>query len=193
MLSTVTQEQGAIEMNNAFKLGLLAAAMGGAMVAERADAAVVVHNFYGSAVNYCQAFTPGPANTVRNRVIGAENVGGTAIAVACNFHAMQNNSAGTEVPHELAISFSNLNTSGTVEVTCTLLTDYYPFVSYTVAKTTPALAANGGTAILSWTASDNPSPGATNLGNNFLGVNCTLPPGAIISGTALRWRQDNGI
>ena len=65
-------------MNNGLKLGLLSVAAGLAMHAGNANAEVAMHTFSGNAVNYCQAFTPGPANTIRNRVIGAENIGSNA-------------------------------------------------------------------------------------------------------------------
>ena len=75
-------------MNNGLKLGLLSVAAGLAMHAGNANAELALHTISGNAVNYCQAFTPGPANTIRNRVVGSENVGPNAMNVACNFHSV---------------------------------------------------------------------------------------------------------
>jgi hypothetical protein len=180
-------------MNRAVETGLLAAALGCAMLAGRADAAVVEHVMPSNAVNYCQSFNPGPANTIRNRVIGVENAGSAPVAVACNFHSIFTAGSGSEPPHRLQIVFANTNDGGAIHVTCALLTGGPGFgVGYAVVKTTPAIPA-GATAQLTWDATDVPRSGATNLGNPFIGVNCALPPGGLMGGTIVRWRQDNGI
>ena len=181
-------------MNTGLKVGLLSVAAGLALQSGHADAAVASHLFYSNAVNYCQAFTPGPANTIRNRVVGSENVGAT-MNVACNFHAMFNGAAGNTNPTQLTVYFANNNTSGTLQVTCALLTGYQGQPSgYIVTKTTAAIAAGGiAQASLSWAAADNPVQPATTLGNSLIGINCTLPTGAVINDIALYWTMDNGV
>lgn len=67
-----------------FNLALITLATGMVLQSAPAHAIVTGHSVVGNAVNYCQAFTPGPANTIRNRVVGAENIG-PPIAVACDF------------------------------------------------------------------------------------------------------------
>ncbi len=182
-------------MNSAIKFGLLASSLGLAMHMGDAQAVVATHYFISNSVNYCQAFTPGPANTIRNRVVGAENVGATPIALACDFHTMGNGAAGITAPTDIYIYFANNNASGTLTVTCTLLTGYQGQTgAYIVTKTTSAIAA-GGTSqdSLHWGATDNPTPSSTDLGNSRLGINCTLPSGAVANDTYLYWKQDNGV
>ena len=182
-------------MKSTLKVAALTFAIAAAWPAADAQAAVAQHLFRSNSVNYCQAFTPGPSNTVRNRVVGAENVGTAAIAVACNFHSLTNGAASAAPPNRLEVWFANNNTSGTITVTCTLLTGYQgETAGYAVTKTTAAIDA-GGTdqAFLAWTQADNPTAGATSLGNQFIGINCTLPQGGVINDTYLQWAQDNGI
>ena len=111
-------------MNNALKFGLLATGLGLAMNATTARATVEYFDFDSNAVNYCQAFTPGPANTIRNRVVGSENVGTATMNVACNFHSMYGDNTTASNPSDLYVYFSNNNASGTVTISCTLLTGY---------------------------------------------------------------------
>ncbi len=184
-------------MSNMLKAAALTLAIGAAWPAGNAQAAVVTHELASNSVNYCQAFTPGTSNTVRNRVVGAENVGASPIAVACNFHALFNGTAAGAAtqPRQLVMYFSNNNTSGTITITCTMLTGYQTDTStYVSSKTTTAIP-SGGTAqrSLAWAPADNPTAGATTLGNYLIGVNCTLPSGGVINDAYLTWNQDNGI
>lgn len=184
-------------MNNALKFGLLATGLGLAMNATTARAAVVYYNFDSNAVNYCQAFTPGPANTIRNRVVGSENVGAATMNVACNFHSMFGENINATNPTDLFVYFSNNNTSGSLTVTCTLLTSYQGSPGlYTVTKTTAPIPAGSTSADgigLTWNASDNPDATATDLGTDLVGINCSLPHGAVINDTYLYWQQENGV
>lgn len=184
-------------MNNTLKIGLLVAAIGVAVPATGAHAAVVGHTFVSNSVNYCQAFTPGPANTIRNRVVGAENVGTAAIAVACNFHSMFNGATGSANPRAVSMWFANNNATGSLTVTCTLLTGYQSqggTTQYAVTKTTGAIAAGGNAqSFVSFTQADNPTAAATTLGNPLIGINCTLPQGAVMNDTYLTWDMDNGV
>lgn len=180
-------------MNNAIKIGLMALVCGMAFHASQTNASINFHRFSSNPVNHCQAFTPGPANTIRNRVVGAENIG-PAIAVACNFHSMSNGLASSDAPYQVTVYFAN-NSSGTITVTCTMLTGAQTSSNaYAVTKTTTPISAGGLTSTsLSWSLLDNPTPGASDMGNGYIGINCTLPTGAVINQTLVIWRQDNGV
>ncbi len=179
-------------MNTALKLGLLTSGLALAMHVPTAQAVVATHVFSGTSVNYCQAFTPGPANTVRNRVVGAENVGAT-VNVACTWTSMVNGATAAN-PRQLEVWFSN-NSAAAITVTCSLLTGYQGDpTKYVSTKTTASIPANGaGQQALDWVPADNPVANATDLGNALIGINCTLPTGAVINDTYLGWSQDNGV
>lgn len=182
-------------MNNMLKSGLLTLGLGIAFCPTDAGAALVNHTAFSNAVNHCQAFTPGPSNTIRNRVIGSENIG-DPIAVACNFTTLLNGAPGNTNITSVAIFFTN-NSGVPASVTCTLLTGTSAGiagagVTYAVAKSTPAIAAGGASSVL-WTTADNPTPGATDMGNLLVGVNCTLPTSVIMSATRVIWTADNGV
>lgn len=181
-------------MNNGLKLGLLSVAAGLAMHAGNANAEVALHTFSGNAVNYCQAFTPGPSNTIRNRVVGAENVGPNVMNVACNFASLYNGDMNSgSSPVGLWVYFSN-NKTVDLTVKCTLLTSYQGSeTAYMVTKSVVVPAGSQATESLSWTAEDNPAENATDLGSDLVGINCTLPVGAVINDTYLDWAMDNGI
>lgn len=183
-------------MNNGFKLALLSIAAGLAMQAGTADAAVATQTLAGNAVNYCQAFTPGPANTIRNRVVGSENVGPNTMNVACAFHSMYNGDpTNTSNPTGLWVYFSN-NKTADLTVTCTLLTGYQgSSTTYAVTKSVVIPAGSQADTSLSWTYEDNPEYdlGATDLGNQLVGINCTLPVGVVINDTYMDWTMDNGV
>jgi len=181
-------------MNNGLKLGLLSVAAGLALHAGNANAELAMHTFSGNAVNYCQAFTPGPANTIRNRVVGAENVGPNVMNVACNFHSVFNGDMNNgSSPVGLWVYFSN-NKTVPVTVYCTLLTSYQGSPdAYMVTKSVTIPAGSQATESLSWTAEDNPAEGAADLGSDLVGINCTLPVGAVVNDTYLDWPMDNGI
>lgn len=179
-------------MNKFITFGLSTLATAMALHAADANAAVAPHTFRANAVNYCQAFTPGPANTIRNRVVGSENVGAT-MNVACAFHSLTNGAVGAGNPRTLQVYFSN-NTAAAISITCTLLTGYQGQSSgYAVSKTATVAAGSQASTSLSWTQADNPTAGATDLGNRFVGINCTLPTGAVINDTYLTWDMDNGV
>lgn len=177
-------------MKTAISLALVA--MATALGMSDANAVVTIHEFDGNAVDYCQAFTPGTANTIRNRVVGSENVG-APMNVACAFHAAWGE-AGATMPIALNMYFSNNNTSGTITVTCTLLTGFQGDPNgILVSKTTQPIASGGATQQeLSWSGADYPG-GSTTLGSTLVGVNCHLPTGAVINDTYLSWNQDNGV
>ena len=180
-------------MKSSFCFGLLSVAVALALQSAPAQAVVATHYAIGNAVNFCQAFTPGPANTVRNRVVGSENVGPNPMNVACDFQSFSNGAAGVTYPTSLSVYFSN-NTAADFTVSCTLLTSYQGAPNaYASTKSVVVTAGSQGVKSLQWTTADNPVAGATSLGNPLIGINCTLPVGAVINDTYLYWAQDNGV
>jgi hypothetical protein len=158
-----------------------------------AHAVVATHELMSNPASKCQAFTPGPANTIRNRVVGAENVG-AKMNVACSFDMLTNDVYSSSAPIALTVYFSN-NGTASITVTCTLLTGYQgESGTYMVTKTTAPIAPGGvEQQSLQWTSTDNPEQGATDLGNLLVGINCSLPTGAVINDSYLAWNQDNGV
>jgi len=180
-------------VNNALKFGLLATGLGLAMNATTARADVGYYDFDSNAVNYCQAFTPGPANTVRNRVIGSENVGTATMNVACNFHSMYGGASATN-PSDLYVYFTNNNTTGSITISCTLLTGYQGQTGPAAYAVTKSLVLNAGDNLgLEWHATDNPTPASTDFGTDLVGINCALPHGGVINDTYLYWQQEDGV
>lgn len=181
-------------MNNILKTSLLTLGLGIAVCSANANAAAATHQTWSNALNYCGAFTPGITNTIRNRVIGVENVGSAPIAVACNYASFFNGAPGNTSLHTVNVYFTN-NSAAPVQVTCTLLTGTSGSISsgsaYAVTKTVPIAA--GSAATTGWTVADNPTAGAVDLGNLMVGVNCNLPSNVVMSATNLRWTADNGI
>lgn len=173
------------------KIAAGAAALVLMLQAANADAVVSEHRFSANAVNFCQAFTPGPSNTLRARVVGLENVGTVPIAVACSMLTLSNGALLVENPRRLVASFSN-RTATPVTVGCTLLTGYDGEPgAYAVNKsiTVPASSRS----FVEWTQADNPTAGALSLGNNQVGINCTLPPNVIMTDMHLYWFMDIGV
>ena len=145
------------------------------------------HAFHSNAVNYCQAFTPGPSNTVRNRVVGVENIGAAPVAVACAFHS-QESLLYTE-PRELTLFVSNTG-SATISINCTLLVGSFGEPgAYAVSRSATVAGNSVPGQFIRFTAADNPTPAATTLGSQLVGVNCTLPPGGGINDTELVWDE----
>ena len=182
-------------MNNILKTSLLTLGLGIAVCSANANAAVATHSTWSNALNYCGAFTPGVADTLRNRVIGVENIGSSPIAVACNYASFFNGAAGNTNLHTVGVYFTN-NSAVPVNVTCSLLTGTSGGISsgsaaYLVTKTTAIAAGSPG--MIGWTVADNPTAGAMDLGNLMVGVNCNLPTNVVMSATNLRGTADNGI
>jgi hypothetical protein len=182
-------------MTSMLKISLMTLAIGAAFHSANSNATVGQHEAITSAVNYCQAFTPGVSNTIRNRVIGSENVGTAPIAVACDLPVqVSDNDIATDP--SLKFAFIVLSNGGTadVSISCTLLTGS-PGLStgdaYTATQTVVVPA--GGINAVNFTSTDNPNAGATNLGNILAGVNCMLPPHTSITATDIGWDEDDGV
>jgi hypothetical protein len=181
-------------MKDGTKLGILALATSLALSAGDASAALATYEYSSNAVNHCQAFTPGPANTIRNRVVGSENVGTAPMNVACNFGSMTNGAAGQAPPTSIYVYFSN-NSAAAITIKCTLLTGYMGSSSSYMVSKSVEVPAHSTTAdySLDWSAADNPDQPATDLGDPLVGINCVLPPGAVINDTYIQQTMDNGV
>lgn len=155
-------------------------------------AVTATHTLMSNPTSKCQAFTPGPTNTIRNRVVGSENIG-AKMNVACSFDVLDNGATAT-APTAVTMYFAN-NSSAPITVTCTLLTGYQgESGTYLVTKTTAPIAPGGvDQQSLQWNAGDNPTASATDLGDMLVGVNCSLPTGAVINDSYLDWNADNGV
>jgi len=137
------------------------------------------HYVSSNAVDKCQAFTPGVTNTIRNRVIGAENVGANPIAVACVFELSELYGAGTPIVDTVALYLRNGNLAP-IDVSCSLLPGDMVDGLGTVSNSTVTVAA-GANGLVSFTGPYNV------LG---IGVNCNLPPNVTIVKTIVRYRRD---
>lgn len=181
-------------MNNGLKLGIVALATSLALAGGDASATSASYEYSSNAVNYCQAFTPGPANTIRNRVVGSENVGTATMNVACNFGSITNGAAGQTNPTAIYVYFSNTSAAA-ITVNCSLLTSYMGSSSAYVVSKSVEIPAHSTTAdySLEWTWEDNPDQPATDLGDSLVGINCTLPHGAVINDTYVQQTMDNGV
>ena len=176
-------------MNNSFKAGLLTIAVGMAFASADSNAALVS---YGSAANAparCQAFTPGPTNTVRNRVVGSENIG-APIAVACSFEVTVSN-ASTNAS-AIDMWFSNNATTGPITVNCTMLSGWQGAAGAVLVNKSVGVV-NGEQSEISFDATDTPDPADTDLGFVIVGVNCTLPTSAVINDTYVFWGDEDGV
>jgi len=181
-------------MNNMLKMGLLTVGIGAALLSADANAVLAGHSTLSNAVNYCQAFTPGVANTIRNRVIGSENIG-SPIAFACNFASHFNGAPGNTNLRVIEAFFSNGGTA-TASVTCTMLTGAASGIGagaqYAVTRTSTPITPNTA-AVITFTQADNPTPGSADFGSPLVGINCRLPTNMTMSGIVLRWTADNGV
>lgn len=182
-------------MTSMLKISLMTLAIGAAFHSADSSATVGQHEAITSAVNYCQAFTPGVSNTIRNRVIGSENVGNAPIAVACDLPTQINdNDTATDPSLTFAVLVLSNSNSTDQSISCTLLTGSPGLAvgdAYTATQTVTVPA--GGVGFIQFSASDNPNAGATTLGSILAGVNCMLPPHTSITATDLGWNEDDGV
>lgn len=178
-------------MNNLVKIAALTALVGAALVPSTGEAAVVQRQSIANAPARCQAFTPGVSNTIRNRVIGSENVGTNPLAVACAFEKP----SGTGISNITGVqAYFSTNTGSSLTVTCTMLTGWQGMAgAVAVTKSTLVTTATSN-AQITFTAADTPSTTDTDLGtSNEVGINCTLPFGAVLNDTYLRYSEEDGV
>jgi hypothetical protein len=153
-----------------------------------AKAGFVVHTLEANAPAHCQAFTPGPANTIRNRVVGSENVGPT-MNVACTFEKVH---SATASPVRVVDMFFHNNGATALSVNCTLLTGFQGQLGAVMLSKSVTVPQHN-QAVIQFDAADTSNPADTDFGNNLIGVNCALPTGAVIGDTYLIWFDENGV
>jgi hypothetical protein len=176
-------------MNHCIKTALLTMAVGTAFAATNAKAEVVVYGNGANAPARCQSFTPGVANTIRNRVVGSENVGAAPLAVACSFEVEF--SAVSTNALAIQLWFSN-NAVANASVNCTLLTGWQGAAG-AVAVNKSTTVANGTQSLIDFDSDDTPSTTDTDLGFTIVGANCTIPTSVVINDTYVFWGDEDGV
>jgi hypothetical protein len=176
-------------MNCFVKASLLTVAVGIAFASANSRAAIVAYGSAANAPGRCQAFTPGPSNTIRNRVVGSENIG-APIAVACDFETTFSEVSTNAVAVDMW--FSNNATTGPVTVACTMLNGFQG-ADGAVAVNKTVSVTNGTQAEIAFDSDDTPDTTDTDLGFILVGVNCTLPTNAVINDTYVFWGDENGV
>lgn len=165
------------------------------LAAATAFAATGVHGATQAYINdanapaRCQAFTPGPTNTVRNRVTGSENIG-AAMNVACAFENVSSFDYGSNVV-QAGVQLAN-NGTAAFTVACSELSGYYGDAG-TVLNKTSASVAPGASQYVDFTADDTPDAGDTDLGSYAVGIVCNLPTHAVMGETYSIWYDEDGI
>jgi hypothetical protein len=177
-------------MGTLFKSCLMTAAVGAAFVATATSAAVVTYYNEGNAPGRCQAFTPGPTNTVRNRVSGSENIG-AAMNVACAFENVSSAEGGS-YSTSAGISLYNNSSSNTFSVNCSELSGYLGDAGTVLSKTSESMAP-GGSATVEFSADDTADVSDTDLGSFDVGVVCNLPTNAAMTDTWATWTDEDGM
>jgi hypothetical protein len=137
------------------------------------------HRTNSNAVDKCHSFTPGAANTIRNRVVGAENIGSATIAVACVFELTEDYDKDSAVVDDVTLYFRNADGRDPVDVTCTLLPGSWVFGLQT-ALSQSVNVAGGAVESIQFTGP------WTSYG---FGMNCNLPPLVTIAHSVLRFRN----
>ena len=154
-----------------------------------APARVVDVISHANASAHCQAFTPGTSNTLRNRVVGVENAGEAPVNVTCVFESI--NTPTSSRPYVVAMEFSVTGTSA-LNINCTLLTGT-PGAFGAIAVNRTFRVAPGTLTQTAFSAADTPDPADVDLGSDLVGINCALPPHAMINDTFLRWSDEDGV
>lgn len=173
-------------MNNFAKAGMLTIALGAVFASTDSNAALVVYGSAANAPGRCQAFTPGPTNTIRNRVVGSENIG-SPIAVACDFEAGVSNTSTNVIAVDMW--FSNNGTSGPINVNCTMLNGWQGADGAVLVNKSVSVTAGTQSEIYY----DGDDIGEADLGFSLVGVNCILPTNGVINDTYVYWGDENGV
>ena len=137
----------------------------------------------------CQAFAPGPTNTIRNRVTGAENIG-AAMNVACAFESVSSLDDG-QPPYAAGVQIAN-NGNAEFTVTCSELSGYFGDSGVIINKTTGSVAP-GASEYVEFTAADTPDTGDNDLGYYAVGIVCNLPSHGVIGETYVDWVDEDGV
>lgn len=164
-------------------------AIGTAVIAAGAQAGSSVYINDANAPARCQAFTPGPTNTVRNRVTGSENIG-AAMNVACAFENISSFDYGT-APYAAGVQIAN-NGNTAFTATCSELSGYFGDAGTVINKTSDPIAP-GQSEFIEFTADDTPDTGDTDLGSYAVGIVCNLPTHAVMGETYTDWTDEDGV
>lgn len=184
----IMQTRG-MQVDTAMKSFFATLVIGIAIIEASAQAGIVVYMNDANAPARCQAFTPGPTNTIRNRVTGSENIG-AAMNVACAFENINSYYNGT-APYAAGVQIAN-NGSVAFTVTCSELSGYFG-ASGTVINKTSGSIAPGESEFIEFTASDTPDTGDTDLGSYAVGIVCNLPTHAVMGETYSDWTDEDGV
>lgn len=163
-------------MNLSVKASLLTIAIS-AVFAPAVSNAGIGQIITSSAMAHCQAFTPGVTNTIRNRVVGSENIGAT-MAIACAFEVEQ----ATMTEDGVQAVWLTLNNHGATafSVPCTLAVGPEGAFSYYINKTT--IVEPSTPQQVTFSPED---AGSTDLGFKdwLVGLTCSMPKNAIMNDT----------
>jgi hypothetical protein len=138
---------------------------------------------------HCQAFAPGPTNTIRNRVTGAENIG-AAMNVACAFESI-GGEATVQPVAAAGLQVAN-NGSAAFSVSCSELSGYFGNAGTVLNKSSDSIAP-GNSAAIDFSADDTPDEEDGDLGSYAVGIVCNLPTHALIADTHATWDDEDGI
>ena len=176
-------------MNIAVKSCFATLAVATVFAATGAQAASQAYINDANAPARCQAFTPGPTNTVRNRVTGSENIG-AAMNVACAFENLSSFDYGSNVV-SAGLQIAN-NGSAALTVTCSELSGYFGDAGAVINKTSESVAP-GESQYVDFSSDDTPAPDDTDLGSYAVGIVCNLPTHAVMGETYSIWYDEDGI
>ena len=124
-------------------------------------------------------------------MVGSENIGAAAIAVACTFETEFSSSSSDVVATEMYFSYNAA--SGTTSIPCTLLTGWQGATGQIAVNKTVSVTAGTQSDALEFDANDTPDTTDTDLGFLVVGVNCTLPTSTVINDTYVYWADQNGV
>jgi hypothetical protein len=173
-------------MNPSVKASLLTLAISAAFAPSAGNAAEIPQVIASSAMAHCQAFTPGVTNTIRNRVIGSENIG-NPLAIACAFEV---DSAAMTMDGVQSISlFLNNHGATSFDIACTAATGFEGEFSYFINKTTTVDP--GMSTPVDFSPADAGS-GDIGFGEFLVGLTCTLPKNGVVNDTYVSYTIDNG-
>jgi hypothetical protein len=174
-------------MNPSVKASLLTLVISAAFAPAAGNAAEVPQVIASSAMAHCQAFTPGVTNTIRNRVIGSENIG-SPLAIACAFEV----DAGAMTADGVQSITLFLNNHGTAsfDIPCTVATGYEGAFSYFFSKTTTVDP--GMSTPVDFSPADAGSADI-GFGEYLVGLTCTLPKNGVVNDNYVSYSVDNGV
>jgi hypothetical protein len=176
-------------MNIAMKSSLATLAAAAAFAAANAGAVSQIYMNDANAPAHCQAFTPGPTNTVRNRVTGSENIG-AAMNVACAFENVSSLESGSPT---IAVGLQVGNNGNyPFTVTCSELSGYFGDAGMVITKTTESINP-GSSTYVDFDSDDTPDEEDTDLGSYSAGIVCNLPSYAVMSETYALWADEDGV